>query len=241
MAGTTNSQRFAIMNDRRTILITGASRGLGRAMTAGFADAGYTVVGCSRQPQAVLSLLEQFPLPHNFEVVDVADDEQVGKWAERILAEFGPPDLILNNAALINENAALWEVPPDEFSQLLNVNIAGVYHVIRHFVPAMIQRGSGVVVNFSSGWGRSTSPDVAPYCTTKWAVEGMTRALAEELPSGMAAVPLNPGVINTEMLQSCFGSASASYPSADEWAERAVPFLLSLDSSHNGQPMTVPG
>jgi len=210
-------------------------------MTAGFARGGHTVVGCARQSQAVLALLEQFPLPHNFEVVDVADDEQVGRWAERILAEFGPPDLILNNAALINENAPLWEVPPDEFSQLLKVNIAGVYHVIRHFVPAMIQRGSGVIVNFSSGWGRSTSPDVAPYCTTKWAVEGMTRALADELPNGMAAIPLNPGVINTEMLQSCFGGASSSYPLADQWAEEAVPFLLSLDPSHNGQPMTVPG
>jgi NAD(P)-dependent dehydrogenase (short-subunit alcohol dehydrogenase family) len=69
----------------------------------------------------------------------------------------------------------------------------------------------------------------------------MTRALAEELPSDMAAVPLNPGVINTEMLQSCFGSASASYPTPDQWADKAVPFLLSLNASHNGQPTTVPG
>lgn len=228
------------MDDRKTILITGVSRGLGRAMTEGFVLGGHTVVGCARQPQAVLALLEQFPLPHNFEVVDVADDEQVGRWSERILAEFGPPDLLLNNAAVINENAPLWEVPPDEFAQLLNVNIASVYHVVRHFVPAMIQRGSGVIVNFSSGWGRSTSPGVAPYCSTKWAVEGMTRALADELPSGMAAIPLNPGVINTAMLQSSFGSASSSYPSPAEWAQKAVPFLLSLDASHNGQPVTVP-
>lgn len=229
------------MNNRRTVLITGVSRGLGRAMTEGFARSGHTVIGCARQPHSVLELLEEFPLPHNFEVVDVADDDQVGRWAEAILAEFGPPDLLLNNAALINENAPLWDVPPDEFAQLLNVNVGGVYHVIRHFVPAMIQRGGGVIVNFSSGWGRSTSPDVAPYCTTKWAIEGMTRALADELPSDMAAVPLNPGVINTEMLQSCFGSASSSYPSAKQWAEKAIPFLLSLDASHNGQPMTVPG
>lgn len=229
------------MNNRRTILITGASRGLGRAMTEGFARLGHTVIGCARKPQAVLELLEQFPLPHNFEVVDVADDDQVGRWAERILAEFGPPDLLLNNAALINQNAPLWDVPPDEFARLINVNIGGVFHVVRHFVPAMIQRGGGVIVNFSSGWGRSASPDVAAYCATKWAIEGMTRALADELPSDMAAVPLNPGVINTDMLQSCFGGASASYPSPEQWAEKAVPFLLSLDSSHNGQPMTVPG
>lgn len=228
------------MNDQPIVLITGASRGLGRAMTAGFAQRGHTVIGCTRRPQAALELLEQFPLPHSFEVVDVADDQQVANWAQRVLAEYGPPDLLLNNAATINENALLWEVPADQFARIVNVNIVGVFHVIRHFVPAMVERGSGVIVNFSSGWGRSTSPDVAPYCTTKWAVEGMTRALADELPSGMAAVPLNPGIIDTEMLQRCYGAAASSYPSPDQWAESALPFLLSLGPAHNGQPLTVP-
>jgi len=63
-------------------------------------------------------------------------------------------------------------------------------------VPAMVRRGQGVIVNFSSGWGRSTDAGVAPYCATKWAIEGLTQALAQELPPGMAAVPLNPGIIN---------------------------------------------
>jgi NAD(P)-dependent dehydrogenase (short-subunit alcohol dehydrogenase family) len=76
---------------------------------------------------------------------------------------------------------------------VVSVNIVGVANVIRAFAPAMIERGSGVIVNLSSGWGRSVSPEVAPYCATKWAIEGMTKALAEELPKGMAAVPLNPG------------------------------------------------
>ena len=85
--------------------------------------------------------------------------------------------------------APLWQVPADEFSRLIDVNISGVYYVIRHFGPAMVARGRGVIVNFSSGWGRSVSPEVAPYYATKWAIEGLTRALAEELPKGMAAVP----------------------------------------------------
>jgi NAD(P)-dependent dehydrogenase (short-subunit alcohol dehydrogenase family) len=98
-----------------------------------------------------------------------------------------------------------------------------------------------MVVNFSSGWGRSTDAEVAPYCATKWAIEGLTRALAQELPAGMAAVPLNPGIINTEMLRNCFGGSASSYPSPEEWAKRAVPFLLSLGGQHNGQPLTAPG
>ena len=121
------------------------------------------------------------------------------------------------------------------------VNISGTANVIRHFLPAMAAHSSGVIVNFSSGWGRSTSPEVAPYCCTKWAIEGLSQALAEELPSGMAAVPLNPGIIDTEMLRSVSAPIAHAYPDPVSWAERAVPFLLSLGPQHNGQPLTVPG
>jgi len=111
--------------------------------------------------------------------------------------------------------------------------------VLRHFLPSMVARRQGVIVNISSGWGRSTSPEVAPYCATKWAIEGLTQALAQELPAGMAAVPLNPGIIHTQMLESCFGPEAASYPSPQEWAERAIPLLLRLGPKHNGRPMSV--
>ena len=121
------------------------------------------------------------------------------------------------------------------------MNIKGVANVIRAFVPAMVEAKRGVIVNLSSGWGRSTSPEVAPYCASKWAIEGLTKALAQELPAGMAAVPLNPGVINTEMLKTCFGESAASYPKAEEWARRAAPFILQLGAKDNGQSLSVPG
>ncbi|MBV9125505.1 MAG: SDR family NAD(P)-dependent oxidoreductase, partial [Planctomycetes bacterium] len=98
----------------------------------------------------------------------------------------------------------------------------------------------GVIVNFSSGWGRSTSAEVAPYCATKWAIEGLTKALAEELPPGMAAVPLNPGIIDTAMLRECFGADAAHYPRAEDWSRQAVPFLLRLGPGDNGKSLTVP-
>ena len=163
------------------------------------------------------------------------------QWAAEVIDAIGPPDLLINNAALINRNAALWQVSAEEFSRVIDVNIKGVTNVIRHFLPAMLKRKSGVVVNISSGWGRSTDAEVAPYCATKWAIEGLTQSLAQELPSGMAAVPLNPGIINTEMLRSCFGGSASSYPSPQQWAKRAVPFLLSLGPRHNGQQLTAPG
>jgi NAD(P)-dependent dehydrogenase (short-subunit alcohol dehydrogenase family) len=222
----------------RRILITGAGRGLGQAMTAGFAALGHTVVGCSQSPERVKSLQKEFGNPHRFDVVDVACDKQVAAWAKSVLAD-GPPDLLLNNAAIMNKPAPLWEVPPGEFSAVIDVNIKGVYYVLRHFVPAMVGEKAGVIVNFSSGWGRSTSPEVAPYCATKYAIEGLSLALAAELPAGMCAIPLNPGIINTDMLQVCFPENADTYPSPEEWAKKAVPFLLSLGPKHNGQSLTV--
>jgi NAD(P)-dependent dehydrogenase (short-subunit alcohol dehydrogenase family) len=124
---------------------------------------------------------------------------------------------------------------------VIDVNLKGVANVIRHFVPAMIKAGRGVIVNFSSGWGRSTDAEVAPYCATKWAIEGLTQSLAQELPPGLAAVPLNPGIINTAMLQSCFAGGANNYPAANEWAKTATPFLLKINSADNGKPLTVPG
>ena len=224
----------------KTILITGATRGLGRALAEEFIHLGHAVIGCGRSNKEISQLQRKFPASNDFTVADVADDSQVAAWAKRILPSHNPPDLLLNNAALINRNAKLWEVPAQEFSAVIDVNIKGVTNVIRHFVPAMIKRGNGVIVNFSSGWGRSTDADVAPYCATKWAIEGLTQALAQELPAGMAAVPLNPGIINTDMLRSSFGNSASSYPSALTWAKRAAPFLLKINSADNGKPMTVP-
>ncbi len=221
------------------ILVTGCTRGLGRAMAQGFIQRGHTVVGCGRNAQAVEKLRQEWGPPHRVDVVDVARDDQVEQWAQAVLESHGAPELLINSAALINRNAPLWEVPPEEFSAVVDVNIKGIYHVIRHFVPAMLQQSRGVIVNFSSTWGRTTSPEVAPYCATKWAVEGLSQALAQELPKGMASVALNPGVINTDMLQSCFGAAASAYPSPEQWAERAVPFLLGLGPKHNGDSLTV--
>ncbi|QDT95846.1 SDR family oxidoreductase [Gimesia aquarii] len=224
----------------KVIVVTGVTQGLGRAMVDGLIEAGHTVIGCGRSRERIDELSKQYGSPHQFSVVNIADNNAVGSWAKSTLDQFGPPNLLINNAALINENAPLWEVPTEDFDAVIDVNIKGPTNTIRHFLPAMIERQTGVVVNFSSGWGRSASAEVAAYCATKWAVEGLTLSLAQELPRGMAAIPLNPGVINTSMLQSCFGSQAAHYPTAEEWAETAVPFLLSLSAKHNGQQLTVP-
>src|SRR6266481_1249418 len=85
----------------KVVVITGATRGLGRAMAERFMEAGHTVLGCGRGHAEIARLTRKYLKPHNFSTVDVSRDEQVQDWAKRLLAEYGPPDLLLNNAALI--------------------------------------------------------------------------------------------------------------------------------------------
>lgn len=223
----------------KVIVITGATRGLGRALVAALAASGHTVVGCGRGDGYVRALCAEFPAPHDFARVDVTDGAAVSAWANEVVARYGPPDILVNNAALMNAPAPLWAVPPDEFDALIDVNIKGVFNVIRAFAPAMVARNRGVIVNLSSGWGRSTAPEVAPYCASKYAVEGLTMALAKELPDGMAAVPLNPGIIDTDMLRRAWAEGASRYPKPDAWAARAAPFLLNLSAKDNGRSLSV--
>ena len=223
------------------VVITGTSRGLGRAMAIGFAADGWTVSGCGTDVAALQQLARELGPDHHVQACDVTDPATVEEFATAVTKRFGAPDLLLNNAATINPNKPLWEVTADEFGRVIDINLKGVHLIIRAFLPGMIRRGKGVVVNFSSGWGRSTSPEVAPYCATKWGIEGLTAALAQELPAGLAAVALNLGIIDTRMLRSCFGEGAGGYPTPEEWAKVAVPYLASLGTRHNGMALTVSG
>jgi NAD(P)-dependent dehydrogenase (short-subunit alcohol dehydrogenase family) len=209
-------------------------------MLEGFIEAGHVVWGCARSEGAIAQLQETYGPPHHFHCVDVSEASQVNQWAATLSLD-GLPDLLINNAAVVNQPAPLWKVPAAEFRQLVDINITGTANVIRAFVPHMLTVKKGVIVNVSSGWGRSTSPEVAPYCASKWAIEGLTQALAQELPRGMGAIALNPGIINTSMLQKCFGAAASAYSSIPEWKKHAVPFILGLTPTDNGASLSVPG
>src|SRR5580698_6652394 len=130
------------------VVITGVTRGLGRAMVDEFVRLGHTVLGCARTRSEIEELAGLYP-GNDFQSVDVALDAEVKAWAEGLLEKHGPPDLVLNNAAVINLKASLWSVRDREFSEEIDINIKGVVNVVRHFAPSMINRRRGLFVNFS--------------------------------------------------------------------------------------------
>lgn len=226
--------------ESKSVLITGATRGLGRSLSV-WADAkGYTVYGCGRGKAEVDALQRDLGRPHQFEVVDVTDAAAVQAWVDRMYSGGAGPYRVLNNAAVVNATAPLWQVTEAEFDSVIDINIKGVQNVIRAVVPYLERQGGGVIVNFSSGWGRSVDAGVAPYCATKWAIEGLTAALALDLPAGIAAYALNPGVIDTRMLRSCFGAGAESCPKPEQWVKTAAPFIFSLPNRQGKVAVTAP-
>src|SRR5207245_474690 len=123
--------------NHQIIVITGVTRGLGLALAEKFIALGHTVLGCGRTRDSIKRLRKSFGPPHDFAIVDVLQDREVKAWADRLLVAHGAPDLLLNNAALINANAPLWRVLAEDFDRVIDVNVKGVANVLRHFVPAM--------------------------------------------------------------------------------------------------------
>ena len=226
--------------NKKIIIITGATRGLGRALSDQYVKMGHTVIGCGRNAEIIKKMSAKYPTNTDFQSLDVSDYESVIFWANRIIKSFGSPDFLLNNAGIMNDNRNLWEVSKRNFSEVLDTNIKGIFNTVKGYVPEMINQNRGTIINFSSGWGRSTSPKVAPYCTSKWAVEGLTKSLAQELPQGLSAVALSPGVIDTDMLRLCWGDGASTHEKPDTWAERVAPYILNIDSRDNGASLTTP-
>src|SRR5215813_8079129 len=123
------------MPSGKIIVITGVSYGLGRAMVEEFARLGHTVLGCGRSQKKIDVLKEKFGKPHDFYSVDVSSDDAVKSWASVCLTTHAPPDLLINNAGVINRSARLWEIGSKEFSEVIDVNVKGTVNVIRHFAP----------------------------------------------------------------------------------------------------------
>ncbi|XP_038893204.1 NADPH-dependent pterin aldehyde reductase-like isoform X1 [Benincasa hispida] len=227
----------------RKVLISGVSKGLGRALALELADRGHTIIGCSRDQTKLDSLqaeLSKTSLNNHFLFkVDVRCNKNVQEFAQIVAKNKLVPDILVNNAGLAHRSAKIWELDVEDFDNVIDTNVKGTANILRHFIPLMIPNNKGIIVNMSSGAGRSAHEDFAPYCSSKWAVEGLSKCIGKGLPKGMAIVALNPGSINTDMLVLCCGDLAAQYLSPQKWAIKAATMILNLTSKDNGESLTV--
>lgn len=191
------------MRMEKTVLITGGSRGIGRAAVALFARSGWRVLlNYLRSEAEALALAESLKgeghtvLPF---CADVTDRAQVEAMTETCLTYFHGVDALINNAG-ISSQALFTDISPDSWNEMLDVHVNGMYHCCRSVVPHMLSRKRGSIVNVSSIWGMTGAACEVHYSTAKAAVIGFTKALAKELgPSGVRVNCVAPGVVQTEM------------------------------------------
>lgn len=214
------------MSVRPPVVISGVTKGIGRALALRFAELGHPVSGCGRSTGAVRELRGMLGSGHLVETVDVTDADAVSAWARATAAELGEPGLVIANAGAIHSQRPVWEVEPAVFAEVVRVNVEGVHAMAHAFLPLMFESG-GMFVALSSGWGRNPRHHLAAYSAAKFAVEGYVGALAGELPDHVKAFAIAPhSAVDTEMLATCLPGEHEQYPAPDAWARTAVDHLL---------------
>jgi len=187
----------------KTVLITGASRGIGKATARLFAEEGYNVIinylHSYEQAQALCAELAAKGCHALAVRADVAEWPQVNSMFEQAAHRFGAIDVLINNAG-IGQQKLFTEITSEEWQRMLAVNLTGVFNCCKAVLPAMIERKHGKIINVSSIWGIVGASCEVHYSATKAGVIGLTKALAKELgPSNIQVNCVAPGVIDTEM------------------------------------------
>lgn len=188
-------------------MVTGAGRGIGRYTAEAFAREGASLAVCARSGAELDDLRRDLEEAYGAEVlalpVDVADAGAVGRFAGAVLERFGHVDVLVNNAGVYGPVGLITEVDMDAWVGAISVNLFGVVHAIRAFVPAMRTAGGGRIINLAGGGvgGPGTPSRVSAYTASKAAVAGLTESLSKELaPDGIWINAIAPGAINTSLI-----------------------------------------
>lgn len=238
----------------KTILITGASRGIGKAIAYRFAQAGYSlIINCSKSAESLMTLKNE--LQQTFHVQILSSVGNIGdySYAEELFKEietkFGGVDILVNNAG-VSHIGLLSDMTLEEWNHILDVNLSSVFYTSKLAIPYMVSNKSGKIINISSVWGNIGASCEVAYSATKGGMNSFTKALAKELaPSNIQVNAIACGCIDTEMNQ-CFSEEerqdlineipAGRFGKTEEVAE----LVYTLASEHNyltGQIITLDG
>ena len=205
--------------DNRVAVVTGASRGLGAGLAFAFARQGFALGLCARSEIASPpGVVDEKLLRRR---VDVTDASAVDAFAAEVAEALGPIDLWINNAGVLEPIRPVHAVEPEEFARHIDVNVCGVFNGTRAFVRQVRERETrGVLINISSGAGRSPYEGWSAYCAGKAAVDRLTEVVAlEQRKNGLHAYAVAPGIIDTDMQELIRRSSVRDFPVVERFRE----------------------
>ena len=186
----------------KSVVITGANRGIGLDTTITFAKAGYQVYATMRNPDRALNLKQRImdeSLSVKMLKMDVNSDESVKDAMERIHKESGGVDVLVNNAG-IERHGSIEEMPLSEFKEVMETNYFGVIRCVKAVLPFMRRSKSGYIINIASVAGHISNTPLTSYAASKFALEALSEGLAQEVkPFNIRVSVVEPGIINTDM------------------------------------------
>ncbi len=190
---------------KRVAVVTGASRGIGRAIARRLAKMGYAIAVCYRSSEeSARSLVEELRAEEfvaSAFYCDVADAASVEALEGAVRAQLGEASVLVNNAGIAQQKL-FTELTAAEWNEMIGVHLTGTFNACRTFLPPMIRRHEGVIINVSSMWGQVGGSCEVHYSAAKAGVIGLTKALAKEVgPSGVRVNCVAPGVIQTDMMK----------------------------------------
>ena len=239
---------------RPTVLITGASRGIGQAIAIAFAKAGYRlVITCSKTKEELLSLADILTNHYGAEVLtsvgDIGNYEYVSRLFAEIEERFGGVDVLVNNAG-ISYVGLLTDMSIGDWNRIIDTNLTSIFSTCKHAVPYMVKQQAGKIINISSVWGNVGASCEVAYSACKGGMNTFTRALAKELaPSGIQVNAIACGCIDTQM-NACFSEEDRAALAEEIPAGRfgtpkeVADLVLDLAQKHNyltGQVITLDG
>lgn len=187
-----------------TVLITGASQGIGKATALLFARQGYDVVLAARQCDRLQSVAQEVQALGRTALAiptDVRDVDQVKALVTKALEQYDAIDVLINNAGIYS-SGSVEDFSLSDWHQTIDTNLWGYIHPIQALLPHFLTRGSGTIVNLSSIGGKVPIPYLVPYCTSKFAVTGLTESLHSELkPKGIHVCGIYPSVIKSSLME----------------------------------------
>ncbi|WP_226552042.1 SDR family oxidoreductase [Celeribacter naphthalenivorans] len=232
----------------KTVVITGASRGIGEAAARLFAASGAKVALLARSEEAITKIAEEIGAHALAVPCDISSYTAIDAAMSAVENQLGPIDILINNAGVIDPIGDLKTCDPEAWGRLIDINVKGVFYAMRRVVPEMVARGSGTVLTISSGAAHSPVEGWSAYCSSKAGAAMLTSMLdLEERANGIRAMGLSPGTVATQMQRDIKASGINAVSQLDwsdhippEWPARALLWMCGAEADvHLGEELSL--